>query len=240
MSKHDGMEEIELKSEQISFVDGEIVDDVAKAEIPIAAAVVAEAPAVVVEDITVAAPVEVVAVEEEVVEQPMAVVEEPVYTEVNPVVAEAVEPVKHAVWPWALGALALAGLATALAWPRPQTTVAEVVVTPTPAAVAVTPLPAPAPTQKAEAAPLNISKPAPTCAGGELATHVDTRLMANPTGTDRSMVTVPANTVLTVTGDSYVTMLSGTREDLYPVKLADGATGYINATDIYCMVTVTG
>jgi len=237
MSEYDGMGEIELKDEQISFEDGHLVDEVAKAEIPIETAVIDDAPEMVVEDVTVEAPVEVVTE----VEQPVAVMEEvvetPVYTEVAPVVAEAVEPVKHAVWPWALGALALAGLATALAWPHSTPApVAEPVVTPTVVAAPVTP----APTQKAEAAPLKISKAAPTCAGGELATKVETRLMANPEGTDRSMVMIPANTTLEVTGDSYVTMMSGTREDLYPVTVDGGATGYINATDIYCMVTVTG
>jgi len=47
------------------------------------------------------------------------VVDQPVYSEVEPVVAEAVRPVRRAVWPWVLGALGLAGLATAaLAWPH--------------------------------------------------------------------------------------------------------------------------
>lgn len=135
MGKHEGHEEIKLRDEQISFEDGQLVDEVAKADIPIETAVVTDVPdQVVVEDITVPAPVEVVAVEE-VVEQPMAVVQEPVYTQVEPVVAEAVEPVKRHIWPWILGALAL-GTLGAFAWPR--TTPVEVVVEPTPTPV-VTP-----------------------------------------------------------------------------------------------------
>ena len=238
MSKHDGMEEIELKEEQISFDDGQLVDEVAKTEIPIETAVVKDVPdQVVIEEITAPAPVEVIT--EEVVEQPMAVVEEPVYTEVAPVVAEAVEPVKHAVWPWALGALALAGLATALAWPRPAPVeVAEPVVVPAPVVHVAEPT-----QQPAVAAPLKISKPAPECTDGHLATLKETQLRATPEGLDRSLIMIPANTTLEVTGESYVTATDG-MQHWYPVTVDGGASGYINSTDIHCMipahVTVTG
>jgi len=221
MSKHhDGMEEIVLKEEQISFVDGELVDDVAKAEIPIAAAVVEETPELTVE--TVAAPVEVVEIDE-VVEQPMAVVEEPVYTEVAPVIAEAVEPVKHAVWPWALGALALAGLATALAWPHTPTQVAEPVVTPAPAAVRVVETPAPE-VHKA-------TTPIPTCDGGQLVVKDSTDVFATASET--------GTLVTTLTASSPVTVTAVGEDGWFPVT-AGTAHGYVPTTAISCLVTVTG
>lgn len=228
MSKHDGMEEIQLKSEQISFDDGQIVDSVAKTDIPIETAVVTDAPdQVVIEEVTAPAPVEVVSIEEEVVEQPMAVVEEPVYSQVEPVVAEAVEPVKHAIWPWALGALALAGLGTALAWPHP----APVEVVAQPAPVAPNHVAAPvAPTPTVHKA----TTPIPTC-DGQLIVKEATDIFTSASETSTVVTSLPKQTAVTITApgeNGWFPVTSGT------------AHGYVPVTSIGCgvtaEVTVTG
>lgn len=216
-------EEIVIKDQQISFEDGQLVDEKAKAVFPIETAVVEE-------DL----PVAVVAEEElpvavvEEVELPVAVVEEvaaPVVVEPIPdqqYVAPIAEPVHHPVWPWALGALALAGLGTALAWPRPATPVAEPVVTTAPV-VAVAPRVVETPT---------ISKtPIPTCDGGQLIVKDSTVLRTEGKETGTEVSTLAAQTPITISAEG--------EDGWFPV-LAGTAHGYVPVTAVGCLMTVTG
>ena len=111
----DPVEGVSLPIETFT-VSEETISAVPESDIPVleTVAVVEEVDVPVAAEVVEAAPVE------EVYEAPVVVEPAP-----EPYVAPVVEPSRPPIWPWALGALALAGLATALAWPRPTAPVAE-------------------------------------------------------------------------------------------------------------------
>jgi len=179
------------------------------------------------------------------VEEPVTVAETPVVDEVAPVEEAVVKT--HKIWPWALGALALAGLATALALPHHTTQVAEpapvspvahVVETATPTLTPTT-KPAPSETATATAAPAVVSLAKPTCDGGEFVLAKDTDLRKEALESD-VLKKLTSGTVVDITGDSYVDVTSGTgRIDWFPVTV-DGVSGYVNSADVQCRITTTG
>jgi len=223
-------EEIELKEEEISFEDGQLVEEKSETVFPVMSAVVEEEVPVAVE--------EVAYVEEPVVEAaPQYRVEEQIITEPAPV---AVEEVHRPVWPWALGALALAGAVTALAWPHHTTQVAEPVVTSSPVHVVVetpkaTPKPLPAkvtPKATAVAIPAPVTTlPIPTCAGGKLVVHDETVVRTEGKDGATEVVTLKAQSPITITAEG--------KDGWFPVTAGD-AHGYVPATSVECYVTVTG
>jgi len=245
MSKNYDGEEIKVTEEQISFADGQLVDEKASEVFPVMSAVVEEeTPVALVEETPVAiveevdAPVAVVTEEEVVEPAPVYRTEETVITEPAPV---AVEEVHRPVWPWALGALALAGAVTALAWPRPTPVAEPAVVTPKPVAVVsvspkatATPLPAKVETPKATPSTLPAqvtTLPIPTCTGGELVVAKDTVVRTEGKDSGTEVVTLAANTPITITAEG--------KDGWFPVTSGD-SHGYVPATAVSCYVTVTG
>ncbi|MDR2703556.1 MAG: hypothetical protein LBB58_04365 [Cellulomonadaceae bacterium] len=232
-NNYDG-EEIEIKDEQISFEDGQLVEQETEATFPVMSAVVEEEVPVALVDEVEVLPV----VEEPVVEAvPQYRVEEQIITEPAPV---AVEEIHRPVWPWALGALALAGAVTALAWPHPTTQVAEPVVTHSPVAVVsvapkatAKPLPAKV-TPKATPVTLPAKVdtiPVPTCQGGKLVVGAETVLRDKGTNDGTEVTTLDKGAEITIT--------EAGKDGWFPVTSGE-AHGYVPVTSVTCQVIVTG
>ena len=217
-----GTEDLRIKDEQISFDHGQVFETKEHADIPVD---IAEEVKVDKVKVDTAAPVletvEVVQEEPVMVEETIAA---PVAVEEIPD-AQYVAPVAEAhrrVWPWALGALALAGLVTGLAWPHTTTTpVAEPVVTASPVAAVRT----------VTEAPAVVTTAIPTCDGGQLVVTAATELRAVASADANSLTTLAANSPVTITSegtDGWFPVVSGTMN------------GFIPTTAVACQMTVTG
>jgi hypothetical protein len=219
--------------------------------------------------------VEAVAVIDETPQQPVSVLEEvavlatPVVEPVaEPVViaevpekqyiAPIIEPAHRPFWPWAVGALSLAGLATALAWPHPTPVAQPAVVTPSAvayvsAAPSVKPTlkptlkpttrPAPKHTPAAAVTP-DPSAPVLSCAGGQLVVKGDTELHSLGGPSSEVIAVLPDGTPIMVPGvedaDSFPVVKGWIPVNATGADLPADSRGYIPVGSVACRVTVTG